>query len=79
MSFTPNHTPFSLSPEQLTEVALDFASNPLYLVNEEWENSDNPYRRQLRPQIIQHLDFSRPLAREQILEYSALAANRLDE
>ena len=77
MSFTPNHTPFSLSPEQLTEVALDFASNPLYLDNEEWENSDNPYRRQLRPQIIQHLDFSRPLAREQILEYSALAANRL--
>lgn len=77
MSFTPNHTEFSLTPKELTEVALNFASNPLYLDNEEWENSDNPFRRQLRPQIIQYLDFSEKLPRERILDYSGLAASRL--
>ncbi|SER08908.1 iron-containing redox enzyme family protein [Actinokineospora terrae] len=77
MNFVPNHTPFELSAEQLTELTLDYASNSIYLDNEEWENSDNPYRRQLRPQIIKHLDFGKPLGVEQVLEYSALAANRL--
>jgi mannose-6-phosphate isomerase-like protein (cupin superfamily) len=77
VNFIPQHTRFTLDPAQLTELALDFASNPLYLDNEEWENEDNPFRRQLRPQIIKHLDFSKPLPREQILDYSALAANRL--
>lgn len=77
MNFVPDHTPFTLDPAQLTELALNFASNPLYLDNEEWENDDNPYRRQLRPQIIKHLDFSKPLTREHLLDYSALAANRL--
>ncbi|GLW93437.1 iron-containing redox enzyme family protein [Actinokineospora globicatena] len=77
MNFVPNHTPFELSAERLRELALDYASSPIYLDNEEWENSDNPYRRQLRPQIIKHLDFSEPLAADQVLEYSALAANRL--
>ena len=77
MSFTPNHTPFTLEPTQLSELALDFASNPLYLDSEEWENVDNPYRRQLRPQVLRYLDFSRRLPREEILDYTALAANRL--
>jgi len=77
LSFRPNHTPFTLDPAQLSELAVDFASSPLYLDNEEWENTDNPFRRQLRPQIIQHLDFSKQLSGEQLLEYTALAANRL--
>jgi hypothetical protein len=77
VNFIPQHTAFELTPAQLTEIALDFASNPLYLDNEEWENEDNPFRRQLRPQIIRHLDFSTPLPKDQILDYSALAANRL--
>ncbi|GAA2974138.1 iron-containing redox enzyme family protein [Actinokineospora diospyrosa] len=77
MNFVPNHTPFELSPERLRELTLDFASNPIYLDNEEWENTDNPYRRQLRPQIISYLDFSEPLRAGQVLEYSALAANRI--
>jgi Iron-containing redox enzyme len=77
VNFIPNHTRFTLDPAQLSELALDFASNPLYLDNEEWENEDNPFRRQLRPQIIKHLDFSKPLPRDQILDYTALAANRL--
>ncbi|MFC4584815.1 iron-containing redox enzyme family protein [Sphaerisporangium corydalis] len=77
MSFTPNHTPFELDPARLSELALDFASNPIYLDNEEWQNTDNPYRRQLRPQIIKYLNFSTPLPKEDLLDYSALAANRL--
>lgn len=77
MNFTPNHTPFELDPTKLTELALDYASNPLYLDNEEWENDDNPYRRQLRPQIVRHLEFDKPLTTDHILDYSALAANRL--
>lgn len=77
MNFVPNHTPFELDSTQLAEVALNFASNPLFLDNEEWENEDNPFRRQLRPQIIKHLDLSKQLTRDQILDYSSLAANRL--
>ncbi len=77
MSFTPHHVAFALSPEQLRETALNYASNPLFLDNEEWENDDNPYRRQLRPQVVRHLDFSTPLAKDDILDYSALAANRI--
>ncbi|MEV6983583.1 iron-containing redox enzyme family protein [Sphaerisporangium sp. NPDC051017] len=77
MSFTPHHTPFELDPARLRELALDFASNPIYLDNEDWENEDNPYHRQLRPQIIKYLDFSKPLPASEILDYSALAANRL--
>lgn len=77
MNFKPNYTKFTLDPEQLKEIALNFASNPIYLDNEEWQNNDNPYRRQLRPQVLRHLDFSKVLSRGDILAYSSLAANRL--
>lgn len=77
MSFTPNYRPFALDAQALRAAVLNFASSPLYLDSEEWENDDNPYRRQLRPQIVSHLDFSVPLPREEILYYSSLAANRI--
>ncbi len=77
MSFTPHHTPFELDSQQLKDLVVDFASNPSFLDNEEWENSDNPYRRQLRPQVLPHLDFSASLTAGEILDYSSLAANRL--
>ncbi|KAA2252531.1 iron-containing redox enzyme family protein [Solihabitans fulvus] len=77
MNFSPVYQPFELSAEQLREAALHFASNPLYLDNEEWENDDNPYRRQLRPQVLQHLDFTKKLSRSEILNYESLAAQRL--
>jgi hypothetical protein len=69
--------PFELSAEDLRAAAKRYASNPLYLDNEEWTNDGNPYRRQLRPQVIDFLDFSSPLERDQILNYSSLAAQRL--
>jgi hypothetical protein len=77
VNFTPDFRPFELSADQLKEIVLNYASNPLYLDSEEWENDDNPYRRQLRPQTVGNLDFSRALSRGEILTYSSLAANRI--
>ncbi|WDZ83712.1 iron-containing redox enzyme family protein [Micromonospora cathayae] len=78
MSFTPApYTPFELSPDELTAAVLRYASNPLYLDNDDWENADNPYRRQLRPQVVPHLDFSRVLPREELLSYQGLATQRI--
>ncbi len=77
MNFKPDFKPFSLDADQLRELALNYASNPLYLDSEEWENDNNPYRRQLRPQVVKYLDFSEVLPRAEILTYSALAANRI--
>lgn len=78
MSFNPPpYTPFELSADALKDAVIRYATNPLYLDNEEWENSDNPYRRQLRPQVLQYLDFNRVLPRSEILHYESLAAQRL--
>ncbi len=73
----PPYTPFELSPEELRTAVIRYATNPLYLDNEEWTNDDNPYRRQLRPQVLRHLDFSRTLRRDEVLNYESLAAQRL--
>ncbi|MFD7736511.1 iron-containing redox enzyme family protein [Kitasatospora phosalacinea] len=78
MSHAPfPYEPFELHGKQLQEAVLRYASNPVYLDNEEWENDDNPYRRQLRPQVVEHLDFDRVPARSEILEYTSLAAQRI--
>jgi hypothetical protein len=74
---TAREDPFELSADELRAVAKRYASNPLYLDNEEWTNDDNPYRRQLRPQVLDHLDFSRALRRDEILNYPSLAVQRL--
>lgn len=73
----PEYTSFELLPSELKDAVIRYATNPLYLDNEEWENSDNPYRRQLRPQVLQYCDFSRVLPRSEILRYESLAAQRL--
>jgi hypothetical protein len=66
-----------LPPEEVRHAVTQFAANPLFLDNEEWLNDDNPYRRQLRPQVLAYLDFSRVLGRESLLDYENLAAQRL--
>jgi hypothetical protein len=73
----PPYEPFTLTPEQLTEALQAYAVNPIYLDNEEWENYDNPYRRQLRPQVLKYLNFSRVCPRKEILTYESLAAQRI--
>jgi uncharacterized cupin superfamily protein len=73
----PPYKPFELSREELTDAVVRYAGNPIYLDNEEWVNDDNPYRRQLRPQVLKHLDFSKVLSANQLLQYENLAANRL--
>ena len=66
-----------LSSEELRHAVTRFTANPLFLDNEEWLNDDNPYRRQLRPQVIGHLDFNRTLGRTSLYDYANLAAQRL--
>jgi hypothetical protein len=67
----------SLDRDQLREAVVRYASNPLFADNEEWTNDDNPYRRQLRPQVLGHLDFGRVLPRTEIRNYESLAVQRL--
>ncbi len=71
------YEPFELHGDELRAAVVRYASNPIYLDNEEWVNDDNPYRRQLRPQVLKFLDFDRVLRRSQILNYESLAAQRL--
>jgi len=73
----PAYQPDLLSGPELTAAILRYATNPLYLDNEEWLNDDNPYRRQLRPQVLGKLKFDEPLRRDQVLNYESLAAHRM--
>jgi hypothetical protein len=78
MSHAPTpYEPFELHGDELRAAVVRYASNPIYLDNEEWVNDDNPYRRQLRPQVLKFLDFDRSLRRNEILNYESLAAQRL--
>jgi hypothetical protein len=73
----PPYHPDVLSGAELTAAILRYATNPIYLDNEEWVNEDNPYRRQLRPQVLPHLVFDTPLRRDQVFNYESLAAHRM--
>ncbi len=75
----PTHAPYPypLSADALREAVAQYGANPVYQDSAEWFNEDNPYRRQMRPQDLGHLDFSRVLPASEILGNSALAAQRL--
>lgn len=78
MSHSPiPYEPFALDAAELRAAVVAYAANPLFADNEKWENTDNPYRRQLRPQVLPHLDFARVLPRKEILTYESLAAQRI--
>jgi Iron-containing redox enzyme len=79
---TVNHVPPAyearpLGGAELREAVLAYAGNPIFLDGKEWENDDNPYRRQLRPDTLHCLDFDRSLQRDQALHYESLAAHRM--
>jgi hypothetical protein len=73
----PKYKPYELRGDELREAIMRYATNPIYLDNEEWENDDNPYRRQLRPQVLHHLEFDQPPTIGNIFNYTSLAAQRL--
>lgn len=73
----PPYKPLDLRSEELRDAVLRYASNPIYSDNEQWVNEDNPYRRQMRPQVIKYLDFDKVLNKDEILNYASLAAQRL--
>ncbi|MET0648737.1 MAG: iron-containing redox enzyme family protein [Pyrinomonadaceae bacterium] len=54
-----------------------YAANPLFGYLKEWVIADNPYRRPVDQQTVTRHDFSRPLKREEALNASALAAQRM--
>jgi hypothetical protein len=65
-------TDYSIARECLSQ----FGRGEIFQDTDIWTISDNPYRRPLRPHVLHHLDFSKPATRDQILNYSSLAANR---
>ncbi|GAB2727588.1 iron-containing redox enzyme family protein [Kitasatospora kifunensis] len=73
----PAYEPFRLSGGELRQAVSRYAVNPLYLDGEHWTNDDNPYRRQMRPQDLDRLDFDRVLPTSEILGNTSLAAQRL--
>jgi hypothetical protein len=77
MSHVPPHVPYELTGTGLRDAVVQYATNPIYLDHDDWENDDNPYRRQLRPQILPHLDLEAVPGRENILNYPSLAVQRL--
>lgn len=73
----PGEASRTLDYELFQSALQAFGSSQLFRDPEDWINHDNPYRRAIRPQVFGYLDFSKPLARDQLLEYTSLAANRL--
>ena len=55
---------------------VQYGESELFADTEEWLAPDNPYRRTLRPHVFKHLDFSRPLRRDELLTYTSLTAHR---
>lgn len=76
----PDATPepgLLLAPEDVQGYVRRYAANPLFGNLKEWVIADNPYRRPVDPQTIARHDFTRPLKREEALDASALAAQRM--
>ncbi len=73
----PKQEPFTIEPEQFTEYLVKYGSNPNFVDSEEWLFPHNPYRRLIRPQVFRHLDFQKELERQEILNYTAITANRI--
>ncbi|HEX7314139.1 MAG TPA: iron-containing redox enzyme family protein [Pyrinomonadaceae bacterium] len=66
-----------LAPEDVRRYVRRYAANPLFGNLKEWVIADNPYRRPVDQQTVMRHDFSRPLKREEALNASALAAQRM--
>jgi mannose-6-phosphate isomerase-like protein (cupin superfamily) len=54
-----------------------FGGIDLFADTHNWVIPDNPYRRPLRPRVLKHLNFDKPMTRDQMLDYTSLAANRV--
>jgi Iron-containing redox enzyme len=79
-TISSNSTYYPALHENSTEMSLliqSYAANPLFQDVNEWIIHDNPYRRPLRPQDLKSIDFNLPLRKDQVLNYSALAAHRM--
>src|SRR5215213_7061578 len=65
---------FPLSPEQIEEFVGLYAANSLYENSEGWIINDNPYRRPIGQALVSGVDFSKPLARGEVLSAGGLLA-----
>ncbi|KNX38787.1 iron-containing redox enzyme family protein [Luteipulveratus halotolerans] len=54
-----------------------FAENELFTDSDTWEITGRPYHRSLRPQALGPVDLGSPLARNDFMNYEALAAQRV--
>src|ERR1051325_1884012 len=68
---------FQRDPAAVKQCIQRYADNPLFAGTEEWVMHDNPYRRPIRSHVLQHIDFTEPLALGEALNYSALSAHRM--
>ena len=68
---------FQRDPAAVKQCIQWYADNPLFGGTEEWVIHDNPYRRSIRSHVLKYIDFTKPLAMEEVLHYSALSAHRM--
>ena len=54
-----------------------YAGDPLFSDNLDPVLPNHPYRRPVRPQDLGALEFDTPMTRQQALDYTSLAANRI--
>lgn len=66
-----------LTAEEVARFVRLYASNPLYADAAQWVIEDNPYRRPIDVRTVLRHDFTVPLAKQDILGSSALAAQRM--
>lgn len=68
---------FQRDPVAVKQCIQWYADNPVFGGTEEWLMHDNPYRRPIRSHVLKYLDFTKPLAMSEILNYTALSAHRM--
>ena len=66
-------------PSEMTEWIRLYASNSIFRSAdvEELEIDDNPYRRPVRPEDLETIDFTSPLSDQTVFDLSALASHRM--
>src|SRR5437899_2314537 len=71
--------PLYLTPDEVQELIKQYAANPVFrsATADELVVTDNPYRRPVRPQDLEFLDYRTPLAASEVLDLRSLIGHRM--
>jgi nitrosourea synthase len=69
--------PFLIDTQQFKTYLTHYGNNPIFADSSTWLATDNPYRRPIRPRVLPYLNLHTRLGRNELLNYTSLAANRM--